>query len=48
MRFANDAMHRVDLKSLVDSCYRLLGPDETANLVDGIKDVGFRFARAAA
>ena len=44
MRFANDAMRRVDLKRLVDTCYRLLGPAETAHLVDGIKDVGFKFA----
>ena len=35
---------RVDLKRLVDTCYRLLGPAETAHLVDGIKDVGFTFA----
>ena len=32
------------LKELVDECYRLLGPDETAHLVDGIKSVGFDFA----
>ena len=30
--------------SLVDDCYRLLGPAETAHLVDGIKSVGFEFA----
>ena len=37
-------MRRVDLKRLVDTCYRLLGPAETAHLVDGIKGVGFKFA----
>ena len=37
-------MKRTDLKELVDECYRLLGPDETAHLVDGIKSVGFHFA----
>jgi DNA-directed RNA polymerase subunit beta' len=37
-------MKRPDLKRLVDECYRLLGPDETAHLVDGIKSVGFEFA----
>ena len=37
-------MRRVDLKALVDVCYRQLGPDETAHLVDGIKSVGFEFA----
>ena len=30
--------------ALVDTCYRLLGPAETAHLVDGIKSVGFKFA----
>ena len=29
------------LKRLVDACYRLLGPAETAHLVDGVKSVGF-------
>ncbi len=44
MRFANHAMKRVDLKRLVDRCYRDLGPVETAHLVDGIKGIGFKFA----
>jgi DNA-directed RNA polymerase subunit beta' len=44
MRFTNEAMRRVDLKRLVDTCYRMLGPAETAHLVDGIKSVGFKFA----
>ena len=39
---------RSALKELVDDCYRLLGPEETAHLVDGIKDVGFQFATRAA
>jgi DNA-directed RNA polymerase subunit beta' len=42
--FADRVMRRADLKKLVDECYRLLGPDETAHLVDGIKDVGFKYA----
>ena len=37
-------MRRADLKALVDVCYRQLGSDETAHLVDGIKSVGFEFA----
>ncbi len=37
-------MKRSDLKELVDECYRQLGPEETAHLVDGIKTVGFEFA----
>src|SRR6266536_2986520 len=40
----NREMRRADLKKLVDECYRLLGPEETAHLVDGIKDVGFKYA----
>jgi DNA-directed RNA polymerase subunit beta' len=40
----NREMRRADLKRLVDECYRLLGPGDTAHLVDGIKDVGFEFA----
>ena len=44
LRFKNQAMKRSELKKIVDDCYRLLGSEETANLVDGIKDVGFKFA----
>jgi DNA-directed RNA polymerase subunit beta' len=44
MRFRDEVMKRSDLKDLVDECYRLLGPEETAHLVDGIKSVGFDFA----
>lgn len=44
MRFKNEPFKRADLKRLVDDCYRLLGPEETAHLVDGIKSVGFEFA----
>jgi len=44
MRYKNEPFRRADLKRLVDDCYRLLGPEETAHLVDGIKNVGFEFA----
>jgi DNA-directed RNA polymerase subunit beta' len=44
LRFANQTMKRAELKRLVDECYRVLGPEETAELVDGIKNVGFQFA----
>jgi DNA-directed RNA polymerase subunit beta' len=40
----NREMRRTDLKKLVDECYRVLGPADTANLVDGIKSVGFEYA----
>ena len=44
LRYSNKVMTRAELKGLVDECYRLLGPEETAHLVDGIKSVGFEFA----
>ncbi len=44
LRYHDHVMKRSDLKELVDTCYRELGPEETAHLVDGIKDVGFKFA----
>ena len=44
LRFHDTVMRRADLKELVDVCYRQLGPEETAHLVDGIKSVGFEFA----
>jgi DNA-directed RNA polymerase subunit beta' len=44
LRYNNVVMRRAELKVLVDICYRMLGPDETAHLVDGIKSVGFEFA----
>jgi DNA-directed RNA polymerase subunit beta' len=44
LRFRDQVMKRSDLKELVDECYRQLGPEETAHLVDGIKSVGFEFA----
>ncbi|MCI0346942.1 MAG: DNA-directed RNA polymerase subunit beta', partial [Chloroflexi bacterium] len=44
LRYSNQVMKRAELKRLVDECYRLLGAEETAHLVDGIKSVGFQFA----
>src|SRR4249919_1111974 len=44
LRYHDKVMRRVDLKALVDTCYRQLGGEETAHLVDGIKSVGFEFA----
>ena len=44
LRFHDSVMKRSDLKALVDRCYRDLGAEETAHLVDGIKSVGFEFA----
>ena len=44
LRFMNKAMNRTALRELVSDCYRLLGPNETAHLVDGIKAIGFHYA----
>ncbi len=44
LRFTNKELKRHDLRTLVDRCYRALGPTETAHLVDGIKRVGFEYA----
>jgi DNA-directed RNA polymerase subunit beta' len=44
LRFLNKRMNRAALREVVSECYRLLGPIETAHLVDGIKSVGFRYA----
>ena len=44
LRFSDKVMVRSELKELIDECYRMLGPDETAHLADGIKSVGFDFA----
>ncbi len=44
LRFLNRPMNRQELRELVARCYQLLGPDETAHLVDGIKAIGFELA----
>ncbi len=44
LRFVNRTMNRAALREVVSDCYRLLGPAETAHLVDGIKSVGFHYA----
>jgi DNA-directed RNA polymerase subunit beta' len=44
LRFRNQTMNRQALRDLVAHCYRSLGPEETAHLVDGIKAIGFELA----
>jgi DNA-directed RNA polymerase subunit beta' len=44
LRFKNVNMKRTELRRLVDECYRILGPEETAVVVDGIKAVGFEYS----
>ena len=40
----NRPMARAALREVVSDCYQVLGRNETAHLVDGIKTVGFRYA----
>ena len=42
LRFINETMNRAALREIVSDCYSMLGSDETAHLVDGIKSIGFQ------
>jgi DNA-directed RNA polymerase subunit beta' len=42
--FYNDVMDKKAIKDLVAECYRRLGEERTAEMVDKMKDIGFRFA----
>ncbi|MCC7364288.1 MAG: DNA-directed RNA polymerase subunit beta', partial [Dehalococcoidia bacterium] len=42
--FQNDGMDRPHLREVVASCYRILGGEATAEIVDRIKNVGFHYA----
>ncbi|MBI2724124.1 MAG: DNA-directed RNA polymerase subunit beta' [Chloroflexi bacterium] len=42
--FVNRTMDRKELKDVVARCYELLGNEETAEVVDAIKHVGFEYA----
>jgi DNA-directed RNA polymerase subunit beta' len=42
--FQNDTMDRPHLREVVAMCYRELGQEVTAEIVDKIKDVGFHYA----
>jgi DNA-directed RNA polymerase subunit beta' len=44
MRFEQDTFDKKKLQTLVDRAYRRFGPDRTTDVVDGIKDFGFRYA----
>jgi len=44
LRFVNDVMDKEKLKDLVADCYYRLGPERTAEMVDAIKDLGFKYA----
>jgi DNA-directed RNA polymerase subunit beta' len=42
--FVNEILDSKALKAVVQDCYRLLGMDRTAEVVDQIKNIGFRYA----
>ena len=44
MRFVNEVLDKGSLKKLVGRCYHQLGPEATTELVDKIKDIGFKYA----
>jgi DNA-directed RNA polymerase subunit beta' len=47
LRFVDRVMDRKGLKEIIARCYRDLGPEATATLVDGIKAIGFHYATDA-
>jgi DNA-directed RNA polymerase subunit beta' len=44
VRFVNDALDKKKLKELVAEVYAKLGPEGTADIVDRIKEIGFKYA----
>ncbi len=44
IRYANETLDKGRLKRLIARCYQKMGLEATAELVDKIKDIGFRYA----
>ncbi len=44
MRFVNDVQDKKKLKELVARSYQVAGPERTAEVVDKIKEIGFKYA----
>ena len=44
IRFVNEVQDKGSLKALIGQAYHLLGQQQTAELADRIKDIGFRYA----
>jgi DNA-directed RNA polymerase subunit beta' len=44
VRFVQETLDKKKLQNLVDRCYRRLGSEVTTEIVDKIKDYGFRYA----
>ena len=45
--FINETMDKKRLENLVGDCYKQLGPEVTSDLLDALKDLGFKFATQA-
>jgi DNA-directed RNA polymerase subunit beta' len=45
--FINETMDKRRLENLVGDCYSRLGPEVTSDLLDALKDLGFRYATQA-
>ncbi len=44
MRFFNDVLDKGGLQKLVGRCYQVVGSERTTDVVDEIKNIGFRYA----
>ncbi|MBN1399206.1 MAG: DNA-directed RNA polymerase subunit beta' [Anaerolineae bacterium] len=44
LRFVNETLDKGGLKKLVAQCYRTLGQEGTAKVVDAVKNIGFEYA----
>ena len=44
IRFVNEVQDKGSLKALIGQAYHTIGQERTAELADGIKDVGFKYA----
>ena len=44
LQFVNEVMDKKSVNTLVSECYELLGQEATADMVDVVKEMGFRYA----
>ena len=44
MQYVNELLDKTGLQDLVGLCYQILGPEDTINVVDEIKRMGFKYA----
>ncbi len=44
LRFRNQEMEKGALKDIAGECYKLLGNEKTIEMLDAVKDLGFRYA----